>query len=191
MAKVGVVGGGPAGLSAALYTQKNGLDTLVFDTDKTWMHQAHLFNYPGIGSMDGSVWIQQARNQVEAFNAEFLADTEIQEIELDKDHFRLIAEEEQQTVSYLILATGTDRQLAEQLGCEFNGDLVEVDLNMKTSVENAYATGGMVRDQRWQAIISAGDGATAALDVLSKEKGTGFHDFDTPEEAALQLRGIE
>jgi len=36
-----VVGGGPAGLSAALFTQKNGLETTVFDTDGTWMHKAH------------------------------------------------------------------------------------------------------------------------------------------------------
>jgi len=38
---VSIVGGGPAGLSAALFTQKNGLDTRVFDADGTWMHKAH------------------------------------------------------------------------------------------------------------------------------------------------------
>ncbi len=35
MKDVLVVGGGPAGLSAALFTVKNGLDTVVFDTDET------------------------------------------------------------------------------------------------------------------------------------------------------------
>jgi flavin-dependent dehydrogenase len=30
-----LVGGGPAGLSAALFTAKNDLDTVVFDTDET------------------------------------------------------------------------------------------------------------------------------------------------------------
>ncbi|SNR39334.1 FAD binding domain-containing protein [Halorubrum vacuolatum] len=37
-----VVGGGPAGLSAALFARKNGLDTVVFDADGTWMHKAHI-----------------------------------------------------------------------------------------------------------------------------------------------------
>jgi flavin-dependent dehydrogenase len=41
MSVVTIVGGGPAGLSAALFTAKNGLDTTVFDTDGTWMHKAH------------------------------------------------------------------------------------------------------------------------------------------------------
>ena len=41
MAHVMIVGGGPAGLSAALFTAKNGLETTVFDTDDTWMHKAH------------------------------------------------------------------------------------------------------------------------------------------------------
>jgi len=38
---VSIVGGGPAGLSAALFTQKNGLETRLFDGDETWMHKAH------------------------------------------------------------------------------------------------------------------------------------------------------
>ena len=67
--------------------------------------------------------------------------------------------------------------------------IVDVDVTMETSVDDAYATGEMVRDEEWQAVISAGDGAAAALNVLSKTHGGHFHDFDTPGDAAEQSGG--
>ncbi|MFB6347544.1 MAG: FAD-dependent oxidoreductase [bacterium] len=187
MSTVGVVGGGPAGLSAALFTQKNGLNTVVFDTDKTWMHQAHLLNYPGIGSMDGSAYMDSLRSQVKLFGVDLNEESKITEIQPNEETYTLSSEDEQVDVDYVVLATGSDRGLAESLGCEFNGDLVDVTLSMETSLDGVYATGAMVRDQEWQAIISAGDGAAAALDILSREKGEDFHDFDTPEQVALQF----
>ncbi|PSP43558.1 thioredoxin reductase, partial [Halobacteriales archaeon QH_10_70_21] len=67
MVDVIVGGGGPAGLSAALFAQKNGLETVVFDTDDTWLHKAHLFSYLGVGSQDGTAFLETARRQVESF----------------------------------------------------------------------------------------------------------------------------
>ena len=73
---VAVVGGGPAGLSAGLFTAKNDLDTVVFDTDKTWMHKAHLYNYLGIRSMDGDVFMDRAREHASADHGAELAEAE-------------------------------------------------------------------------------------------------------------------
>ena len=169
-----VVGGGPAGLSAALFAAKNGLETTCLDADGTWMHKAHLFNYLGIGSVDGSAFMETARTQVDSFGVERIEAkvTDVSETD-DGEH----------AGTYLVLATGANRDLAESLGCAFDGDLVDVDVTMETSVENAYATGAMGRKEEWQAVISAGDGAAAALNVLSKEKGENFHDFDVPADA--------
>ena len=177
-----VVGGGPAGLSAALFAAKNGLEATCFDTDGTWMHKAHLFNYLGIGSIDGSAFIETARTQVDSFGVERLNE-EVTDVSATDDGFAVETAEDEYTGSYLVLATGANRDLAEALGCAFDGDLVDVDVTMETSVEDAYAPGAMVRKEEWQAIISAGDGAAAALNVLSKEKGEHFHDFDVPADA--------
>jgi thioredoxin reductase len=192
-----VVGGGPAGLSAALFTAKNELDTVVFDTDETWMHKAHLFNYLGIDSMDGTEFVEQSREQVEEFGVS-LREDEVTDVEETAEGFAVSTEPETEAgeavdqtagdqtheATYLILATGADRSLAESLHCEFTDeDVVEVNVSMETSVENAYATGAMVRVEEWQAVISAGDGAAAALNVLSKEKGEHYHDFDVPADA--------
>jgi thioredoxin reductase len=180
-ADVIVVGGGAAGLSAALFAEKNGLDTLVFDTDETWLHKAHLFNYPGIGSIDGSAFVETARTQVDSFGVERV-DAEVTDVSTGEDGF-VVEADDSSTAEYLVLATGADRALAESLGCAFDGDLVDVDVTMETSVEGAYATGAMVRAEEWQAVISAGDGAAAALNILSKEKGEHYHDFDVPADA--------
>ncbi|WP_436902156.1 NAD(P)/FAD-dependent oxidoreductase [Halovenus halobia] len=183
MSDVLIVGGGPAGLSAALFTAKNGLDTAVFDTDGTWMHKAHLFNYPGIGSVDGSVYLETLRDQVDDFGVERHQETEVTGVESTDDGFTVSTEDGDHEGDYVVLATGASRDLAESLGAEFDDDVVDVDVSMETSVENAYATGAMVRAEEWQAVISAGDGAAAALNILSKEKGEHFHDFDVPADA--------
>ncbi len=185
-----VVGGGPAGLSAALFAQKNGLETVVFDTDATWMHKAHLFNYLGIGSVDGSAFMETAREQVDSFGVTRHDATVADVAEGEDGGFVVSTDGDEYAADYLILATGANRDLAETLGCAFDGDLVDVDVTMETSVENAYATGAMVRAEEWQAIISAGDGAAAALNVLSKEQGEHFHDFDVPADARAVFGGM-
>jgi thioredoxin reductase len=183
MAHVIVVGGGPAGLSAALFTQKNGVETTVFDTDSTWMHKAHLFNYPGIGSQDGTVYLETLRNQVDNFGVERKQGEEVTSVDAEGDGFTVTTDDGEYEADYVVLATGANRDLAEGLGCDFDGDLVDVGVTMETSVEGAYATGAMVRAEEWQAVISAGDGAAAALNILSTEKGENFHDFDVPADA--------
>ncbi|NHN61359.1 MULTISPECIES: FAD-dependent oxidoreductase [Halorussus] len=181
MVDVAIVGGGPAGLSAGLFTAKNGLETVVFDTDETWMHKAHLFNYLGIRSIAGDEFQAIARGQVEDRGGEVHMGEEVTGVEESGDGFTVATEDDEYDATYVVFATGTDTSLLEDLGVEFtDDDLVDVDLSMETSVENAYATGAMIRDQEWQAVISAGDGGAAALDILSEEKGEQYHDFDTP-----------
>jgi thioredoxin reductase len=43
-----------------------------------------------------------------------------------------------------------------------------------------YIVGRSARPSASQAIISAGDGAAAAIDILSREKGERFVDWDEP-----------
>jgi len=182
MTEVAVVGGGPAGLSAALFTAKNGLDTVVFDTDGTWMHSAHLFNYLGIRSISGDEFMALARGQTRDRGAD-LREAEVTGVEASGDGFVVTTDDGEHEARYVVLATGADRDLAGELGCAFTDeDVVDVDVTMETSVEDAYATGAMVRAEEWQAVISAGDGAAAALNILTKERGEHFHDFDTPDD---------
>lgn len=181
---VAIVGGGPAGLSAALFTAKNGLDTVVFDTDKTWLHSAHLFNYLGIESVGGDEFLAVARRQVDSYGADRHQGEEVTDIELTNGGFTVKTDRDQYDVQYIVLATGQSRDIADSLGCEFNDDgTVQVNEDRETTVENVYAAGWIARKDKIQLAISVGMGSSVGLDILSKEHGRPFHDFDTPENA--------
>ncbi|AGB33470.1 FAD-dependent pyridine nucleotide-disulfide oxidoreductase [Natrinema pellirubrum DSM 15624] len=183
-ASVIVVGGGPAGLSAALFTAKNGLETTVFDTDGTWMHKAHLFNYLGIGSVGGSEFMATARQQVDDFGAERRQGEEVTAVSESGDGFAVETDDGEYEADFVVLATGANRDIAEDLGVDFAEDgTVDVGVEMETSLEGVYATGAMVRAEEWQAAIAVGDGAAAGLNILSAVKGEHYHDFDVPADA--------
>ncbi|OLZ42254.1 thioredoxin reductase [Natrinema saccharevitans] len=183
-ASVIVVGGGPAGLSAALFTAKNGLETTVFDTDETWMHKAHLFNYLGIGSVGGSEFMATARQQVEDFGADRRQGEEVTAVSEAGDDFVVETAAGEYEADFVVLATGANRDIAEDLGVDFDEDgTVDVGVEMETSLEGVYATGAMVRAEEWQAAIAVGDGAAAGLNILSAVKGEHYHDFDVPADA--------
>ena len=80
-----------------------------------------------------------------------------------------------------MLSEGKGAPLAKSLGLATNerGGIV-VDGDMRTKLDGVYVIGRSARPGRSQAIISAGDGAAAALDILSREAGDNVCDWDTP-----------
>ena len=182
MARVSVVGDGPAGLSAALFLAKNGHDVRVYAQDRTAMHYAELHNYLGIPKINGSEFQTVAREQVQQYGAD-VVDREVSGIERDGDRFVVRSADDRHAADYVVLAGGkTAQRLAEQVGAARVDGRVEVDNEYATIVDRVYAVGRVARPERSQAIISAGAGATAALDILAREAGKDVHDWDTPPE---------
>jgi thioredoxin reductase len=179
MADVLIIGDGPGGLSASLFLAKNKKDVVVLGQNKTFMHTAKLYNYLGIPEIAGPEFQKIARKQAQSFGAKII-DVEVSNIEKNTNGFVVsTADGQERQAKYLILATGTEHDLVEKLRLETDEDGgVIVDREGKTSVENLYVIGWLTRPLRIQAIISAGEGAAAALSILSDEKGKDFHDFD-------------
>jgi thioredoxin reductase (NADPH) len=175
MASVIVVGDGPGGLSAALFLAKNGQDVTVFGQNETWMNSALLYNYLGIPKITGKEFLAIARQQVTEQGGKLL-DAKVSELARGSGGFIAQAGGATYEAKYLVIAMGTKLEVVKSLGLPAKA--IEADRNGRTSVENAYVVGWATRPDKIQAIISAGDGAAVALDILSKEAGKDIHDFD-------------
>ena len=154
----------------------------MFGQDKTAMHAALLLNYLGIEKMTGSDFQTVARKQAEAQGAK-LRDERVTSIEANDGGYEVTTEGGSTEVAkVVILSEGKGAPLAKSLGLEADeGGGIVVDNNGKSKLDGVYVVGRSVRPGRSQAIISAGDGAAAALDILSREAGEPVCDWDTPD----------
>lgn len=184
MPEVIVVGDGPGGLSAALLLAKNKIDVVVLGGDKTAMHWALVRNYLGIVEIHGSEFQRIARHQVTGFGGR-IREAAVATVARDGDQWVVILEDgERLTARDLILSEGKAPKLAKQLGLIFDEATgIATDRNARTSI-GVYIVGRSARPGRSQAIISAGDGAAAAIDILSRIKGENFVDWDEPPKPA-------
>lgn len=181
MARIAIIGDGPAGLSAALFLAKNGHDATVYGTDDTLMHHAQLHNYLGVVDTSGSDFQATARRQVTGAGAT-LEDVEVEAVSAAEGTLTVTLDGGASVeVDHLIIAGGRrSKALAESLKVAVDDGAVVVDGDARTSVDRVYAAGHLVRPERSQAITSAGLGAAAALDILSREAGEDVHDWDSP-----------
>ncbi|HET9623679.1 MAG TPA: FAD-dependent oxidoreductase [Kofleriaceae bacterium] len=184
MPEVIVIGDGPGGLSAALFLAKNQIDVVVFGQDKTAMHYAMVRNYLGIPEIHGAEFQRVARQQVTEYGGK-LRGERVETIAAAGDAWTVTLEGgEQLTAPYVILSEGKGPRLAKQLGLAFDEATgIATDRNARSSLRGVYIVGRSARPGRSQAIISAGDGAAAAIDILSEAKGESFVDWDEPPKA--------
>ncbi|MEC8025591.1 MAG: FAD-dependent oxidoreductase [Myxococcota bacterium] len=182
MVDVIIVGDGPGGLSAALLLAKNDAEVVLFGQDRTAMHAAMLHNYLGVEALPGSDFQKMARSQVQKQGA-LIRDEQVKSIERSEGQFAVTVKAgDVLHARYVVLSEGKSTNLAKRLGVDFqdNGAIV-TDIHGLTSQAGVYAVGRSRRPGRSQAIISAGDGAAVAIDILSRERGEDFCDWDVPE----------
>ena len=113
-----VIGGGPAGYTAALYAARANLEPLViegFNWGGQLMITSDVENYPGYADgVMGPTMMQDFRRQAERFGAEFLTD-DVTKVDFSQRPFRVWVGEDEYTADSVIVATGAS---ARQLGLE-------------------------------------------------------------------------
>jgi thioredoxin reductase (NADPH) len=111
-----IVGGGPAGYTAALYAARANLNPLViegFNWGGQLMITSDVENYPGYADgVLGPQMMQDFRRQAERFGADFLTD-DVTRVDFSERPYKVYVGDDEHTAKAVIAATGAN---ARQLG---------------------------------------------------------------------------
>lgn len=153
-----IIGGGPAGLTSAIYTARAGKKTLVVENyaiggQASLTHE--VMNYPGIKSISGFELTDNMRKQAESFGAEFVYDNIIK-IDLMGGEKEIVTEYSgAYRASKVILAMGSK---AKPLGLEGEAQLIGKGVSYCATCDGNFFKGKSV------AVVGGGD--TALIDAL-------------------------
>src|SRR2546428_123644 len=177
-----VIGGGPAGYTAALYAGRANLNPLViegFQWGGQLMITSDVENYPGYpDGVLGPEMMQDFRRQAGRFGAEFVTD-DVTRVDFSERPFRVWVGDEEYPAHAVIVATGAS---ARQLGleseqrlqgrgvtycavCDAAVYLVTKPGSTETNVPGVFAVGDVVDHVYRQAVTAAGSGTMGALDA--------------------------
>ena len=115
-----IVGGGPAGLSAAIYLARAQYSVLVIEKEKIGGQitiTSEVVNYPGVYSTDGKRLTEEMRRQAQSFGADFLL-ADVRALHLDG--YKKLVDTDKGTVECfgIVLATGASPRRAGFAGEE-------------------------------------------------------------------------
>ena len=195
MYDVAIVGGGPAGASAATFTARAGLQTVLIDADAGMTRRAMVNNHLGFPEgVRGPDLVDTGKLQAARAGAE-VVDGKVVELRKTSDNgFELRAEDGKTfEARQVILTLGANAELARQAGIATKPgteprirEVVDVDRDGRTNVPGVWAA-GTVAGVSVHTIITAGDGARVAINLISESKGERHVDHDVlprPAEAA-------
>jgi thioredoxin reductase (NADPH) len=142
-----IVGGGPAGLAAAVYGSSEGLATVVIDSVAPGGQagtSSKIENYLGFPTgISGSELAKRAIFQAQRFGTQFSSPSRVTRLELERDTYRLsFDDEEHVSARCVLIATGADyrklevpgREELEGSGVYYAATQIEADLCRSSDV---------------------------------------------------------
>jgi thioredoxin reductase (NADPH) len=156
--KLVILGGGPAGLSAAIYASREGFDPLViagYNPGGQLTTTTMVENYPGFpDGIDGPELVERMRRQAEKFGARFVQE-DVTEVDFGSRPYRIVAGGVQYEAACIIIATGANPKM---LGLESEKKFVGRGVSTCGTCDGPFYKG--------KKVVLVGGGDTAMEDAL-------------------------
>ncbi len=156
-----VIGGGPAGLTAAIYTTRGAASTIIFGGE-AWggqlMLTTNVDNYPALPGILGPDLMQKMREHSQLFGAEFLQKN-VAEVDLSKSPFTLRVDGLAYTARSIIIATGAETKWLDVPGIK---ELIGRGVSSCAPCDAPFFKGKRV------AVVGGGDSAMEEALTLTK-----------------------
>jgi thioredoxin reductase (NADPH) len=157
-----IVGSGPAGLTAAIYTTRGAASTLVLGGEK-WGGQLMLTsivdNFPGFqDGIEGPLLMENMKNQAVRFGAEFRP-INVTSVDFSSRPFKLTANDQQLLAKSVIIATGAE---TKWLGAEGEDKLIGRGVSSCAPCDAPF-----FKDKK-VVVVGGGDSAMEEALVLTK-----------------------
>ena len=153
-----IIGGGPAGLTAAIYAARDGFNPLVvsgINVGGQLMLTTTVENFPGFeDGVEGPVLMERLKRQAEKFGARFVQD-DVTDIDLSSNPYRITVGSQNYEARAVILATGAS---ARWLGIESEAKFIGRGVSSCATCDAAF-----FKDKN---VIVVGGGDTAMEDSV-------------------------
>ena len=159
MSKCVIIGAGPAGMNAALYLKRAGIDVILIEKmvpGGEMLKTNKIENYLGFDSIDGGELALRMSSQVKDLGVEIIRD-DITDISYDNT-FIVTGLKNKYQADYLIIATG---RVPRKLGLDMEEELLNRGISYCATCDGAFYKGKEV------AIVGGGDSALTEALYLS------------------------
>ncbi len=159
---VAILGGGPAGMSAAIYAARGAVKTAVIDTTMFGGQPSNyleLENYPGFSLIGGYDLMEKFEEHVDKFGAEKFPMSEIQRVDLISEPKIIETTDKIFKANTVIIATGAQ---ARKLGIEGEDRLKGYGVSYCAVCDGAFYRGKTV------AVVGGGNAAVEEAGYLTK-----------------------